>query len=74
LISRQCLLSEVRAQLQHPPFTNFGKSEALAKLTIPVPLFSFEVPEQDSPLVPQELQMSGARFVETRYFVGIAIC
>jgi hypothetical protein len=51
LISRQCLLSEVRAPLHHPPFANFGKSEALAKLTILVPRFSFEVPEQGSPLV-----------------------
>src|SRR5581483_3142604 len=42
-----------------PPLTNFEKSRAPANFMILVPLPPFEVPESNSPLVAQELQMGG---------------
>jgi hypothetical protein len=45
-----------------PTFTNFGKSRALANISILVPLL-FEVPGSNSPLVARELQIGGASFV-----------
>jgi hypothetical protein len=43
-LHRQRPLSEVRATPQHPPFTNFGKSWALANLIDPRAASLFEVP------------------------------
>jgi hypothetical protein len=45
----QCLLSEVRVTLQRPPFTNLGKSWALANLRFQCH-FLFDVPASNSPL------------------------
>ena len=41
-----CPLSEVRAPLQRPPFTNFGKPWALENLLVPVPPCRSEVPDR----------------------------
>jgi adenosylcobinamide-phosphate synthase len=44
---------------ERPTFTNFGKSWALANLLILVPLYRSEVPDRNSRLVVQGLQIGG---------------